>query len=80
MGQRAVPGRCVVLERESLPRIRQVVESAVIHGLADLPFDQRLSHPLARRFGGVGALGIPFETHGPSVAQGADRQPVAERG
>ena len=58
MGQRPVARPRVVLERQSLALVRQVVESAVVHRLADLPLDQRLAHLLARRFGGVGALGI----------------------
>jgi hypothetical protein len=54
--------------------MRQRIEGALVHRGPDLALDERLADPLARRFGGVGALRITFEPHRPSVAQERDRQ------
>ena len=78
IGHRPVSRKGVIRQREPFPLIRETVEQAVIHRLTDLPLDQRLTDPLARWLGGIGALGTTLPDHAPSVAQCADRQAVAD--
>ena len=53
VGERPLAGRAVVLERQPLALVRQVVERSLVHRLPDLAIDQRL----ARRRGLRPALG-----------------------
>ena len=80
MGHRPFAPQGVVVDRQPLALVGQIVESTVVDRLTDLPLDHRLAHLLARWFGGIGALGISLPRHAPSVAHVSDRQAVAPRG
>ncbi len=80
MGHRPFATQGVVVDRQPLALVRQIVESAVVDRLTDLSLDHRLAHLLARRFRGIGTLGVTLPGHAPSVAQVSDRQAVALRG
>ncbi len=68
MGHRPVARSRVVLERQPGALMRKAIEASVFHRLADLPFDQRLPHALARGLGRVRALRISFTRHDRRVA------------
>jgi len=79
MGERPFSGERVVVEREALSLVRQVVETPVFHRLTDLALDERLAHLLAGRFGWIWPFRIALPSHVASVAQVSDRQAVALR-
>ena len=64
VGHRPVAGRGVVLDRQRRALVRQVVEPAVVHRLADLSLDEALP----RRSGLPGAIRIALRR-----AHGAER-------
>ena len=74
MGHRPIARRRVVLEWQSSPLVREVVEASVVHRLPDLPLDQGFPYALARWFSRIRPLWITFEPHRSRVAQGRDRQ------
>lgn len=79
MRHRSIARQRVVLERQPTPLMRQRVEPAVLHRLADLSLDERLAQLLARRLGRIGTLWISLPAHGPRVTQRFDIQAVAAR-